>query len=276
MNNRSLSPPLLRRNNNNNNNNNNDVVLKEIQKKLRTDHGMGDFGDSIMRNVVVRSYNNNKRPQQQQQDGVEDIDQDEDQDHQLVLSFIVTKDLCNGFNTLHGGASATAVDIFTSVLLLLHSKYNPNNNKSTNSSSPSDGASVTSDLHVSCISPAPLGSTVICICQVNKSGRGLQFASCDIYKEVIEVIEEEVVVEETNNNSNNSNNNNTRRRRRRKLILVTKGLHTKYVLDKQRQKGFGGSGGRSRSRDGSDGNGGNDGGSGKPLLQRQRQIRSKL
>ncbi|OEU14244.1 hypothetical protein FRACYDRAFT_164833, partial [Fragilariopsis cylindrus CCMP1102] len=74
----------------------------------------------------------------------------------------VTPELCNGFDTLHGGASATAVDVFTSVLLHLESNE----------------PSVTSDLHVSCISPAPLGSTVICVCQTNKAGRGLQFASC--------------------------------------------------------------------------------------------------
>jgi uncharacterized protein (TIGR00369 family) len=230
-----------------NNNDNNAAVLAEMQKKLRSDHGMGDFGDSIMRNVVVRSYNN-RRPEQQQNDG------------QLVLSFIVTQDLCNGFNTLHGGASATAVDIFTSVLL--HLKSNE--------------PSVTSDLHVSCIAPAPLGSTVICICQINKAGKGLQFASCDIYKEEVEeefeFIEEEIRTIMTQQRNDKYTNNNDRIKRRNKRILVTKGLHTKYVLknNKQRKKGFDGSG----SGSGSDGSGGN-----KPLLQQQQQQqqrRSKL
>ena len=65
--------------------------------------------------------------------------------------------------------------------------------------------------------------------------------------------------------SSNTNINNKGIRR----ILVTKGLHTKYVLknNKQRKKGFDGSiSGSGSSNDGND-----DGSGNKPLFQQQQQ-----
>lgn len=125
----------------------------------------------------------------------------------LVLSFMVTKDLCNDFETLHGGAQATAVDLFTSILLSYVHRV----------------PSVTADLHVSCISAAPLGSTVICLCKADKHGGRLQFSSCDLYNVVTKGSAES----------------------EKRRILVAKGLHTKYVL-KKRFKGFDGE--RQRSK----------------------------
>lgn len=132
----------------------------------------------------------------------------------------VTKELSNGFS-LHGGAQATATDVFTSVLL--YQKY--------------PVQSVTSDLHVSCLAPAPIGCTVVCVCTIERSGASLQFASCDLYRE--EEVEEKrqddygVVVLTT----------------RTKRILVGKGLHTKYVLSKKRKKGFFGGGDGNNSKE---------------------------
>ena len=185
-------------------------VVAEIQKKLRKDaddKNANGFSNSLLRGVTIRSYSEN---------GNNNIDSNNKA--QLIVSFPVTKELSNGFS-LHGGAQATATDLFTSVLL--YQKYRI--------------PSVTSDLHVSCLAPAPIGCTVVCVCTIERSGAGLQFASCNIYREEKEELEEKrqeddcsgVVVQTT----------------RTKRILVGKGLHTKYVLSKQRKKGFVGGGG---------------------------------
>merc|ERR1712224_160007 len=116
------------------------------------------------------------------------------------------------------GAQATAVDIFTSALIYLKHPVD----------------SVTSDLHISCISAAPLGSTVICVCKILRAGTGLQFASCEIYRE-IPLVAENWRHEEKRKEERAAENNNEM-----KLILIFKGLHTKYVLKKGRKKGFDG------------------------------------
>jgi hypothetical protein len=80
---------------------------------------------------------------------------------------------------------------------------------------------------VSCISPAPIGCTVICVCSIDRAGNGLQFASCNIYKEEDdddnksseeEDVEEGVIITMT------------------KRVLVAKGFHTRYVLKSKRSK----------------------------------------
>jgi len=131
----------------------------------------------------------------------------------MILSFDVTKDLCNDFDTLHGGAQATAIDLYTSILCH-HVHPIP---------------SVTADLHVSCVSAAPIGSTIICVCKAEKYSGSLQYSSCDLYREVAD------------RNATTEGNPPTQTRR----VLVAKGLHTKYVL-KKRAKGYGGEKLRSR------------------------------
>ena len=170
------------------------------------DHGMGSFADTLMQNVTIRSFR--YESSSAAQSGQHQSAAAAQHSAQLILSFPVTQELCNSFNTLHGGAQATAVDIFTSVLLHQVSPV----------------PSVTADLHVSCVSPAPLGSTVVCVCRVERASTSLQFSSCDLYRE-----------------DNNSNDEAT-------LVLVGKGLHTKYVL-KRRIKGFVGDSGSSSSSD---------------------------
>lgn len=183
------------------------AVEADLRERLfATNHAMGRFSDSLMRDLRIVRYDD---------DSVNGSDRPASVS--LTLSFTVSKDLCNDFETLHGGAQATAVDIFTS-MLLYHVHPVP---------------SVTTDLHVSCMSPAPLGSTVICVCKAEKYGGALQFSSCDLYREVVVV---EGAAEHTANNH---------QRRRRRRVLVAKGLHTKYVV-KKRAKGFDGEKKRSK------------------------------
>lgn len=160
--------------------------------RTRNNHEMGLFSDSLMTNLHLIKYN--------------------EATASSVFSFDVTKDLCNDYDTLHGGAQATAIDILSSILL---SHLHP-------------VPSVTTDLHVSCVSPAPLGSTVWCVCKAEKYGGALQFSSCDLHREV--------VVEETGTEEDRGGRPPTNRTRR---VLVAKGLHTKYVV-KNRARGFGG------------------------------------
>lgn len=168
------------------------AVEADCQESLRSEHNMGRFSDSLMRGLSILRYEeaSGKNPAS------------------MILSFVVTEDLCNDFHTLHGGAQATAVDVFTSILL--HT-VNP-------------VPSVTTDLHVSYVSAAPVGSTVICVCTADKHSGALQFSSCDLYREV----------------AGNPPSN------QRRQIMVAKGLHSKYVLKKKRIKGFDGEKPRSK------------------------------
>jgi len=165
------------------------ALAADLQKRFRSKHTMGDFANPLMRGINVLKYDegNSNNPAS------------------MIFSFHVTQNLCNSFDTLHGGAQATAVDIFTSIAL---HQANP-------------VPSVTADLHVSYVSSAPIGSTVICVCKAHKPSGALQFSSCDLYRKV----------EETDGKN--------------RRFLVAKGLHTKYVL-KQRVKGFHGGNRRSK------------------------------
>jgi len=203
-------------------------ILERLRNTIRFDHGSGNFADALARNVTVRSFRFARQHQHQQQQHQHQQQQQQhkhqqQQHHQLVLSFPVTPELCNGFDTLHGGAQATAVDVFTSVLLYGVSQL----------------PSVTTDLHVSCLSPAPLGSTVVCVCRVERASGTLQFASCDLYREDGGGSDGGSDGDDTNSDTSSDNNAAT-------LVPVAKGLHTKYVL-KRRIKGFVGDSGSNRS-----------------------------
>mmetsp|Transcript_41630 Transcript_41630/g.45186 ORF Transcript_41630/g.45186 Transcript_41630/m.45186 type:complete len:245 (+) Transcript_41630:65-799(+) len=225
-----------------NNNDDNETpfqLIKDLTYKIINHPGnkMGVFARSLLRaNVVIRSYDDGRRSGGGSR--ISSTSSRSDGEHELVLSFVVTQDLCNSFDTLHGGASATAVDVFTSILLLIKHRGNE---------------SVTSDLHISCTSPAPLGSTVVCVCKTLKTGSTLQFASCDIYKEIID------------DNDHNDNNNTGYTTVVKRRVLVSTGLHTKYVINKRRRKGYDGSSSSSTTT-----NGGNN------VRNNSQIIRSKL
>ena len=190
------------------------AVLEQLLTKLRASlghgcHGMGAFADTLMENVELRSFCRSgsslgRDPKHRPSTTTTTTTR-------LVVSFPVTPLLCNGFDTLHGGAQATAVDIFTSVLLAALEPV----------------PSVTADLHVSCLAPAPLESIVVAVCSTVEQGttggmrppgvpgEKLRFVACDLFRE------------DKNDNDGDGD----------ALVPIAKGLHTKYVL-KQRTKGF--------------------------------------
>lgn len=173
-------------------------VASQIQEKLQAaDHGFGGFSDPLLKTLRVLEYH----------EADPDARGAGPSPALLLLKFEVSPDLCNDYLTLHGGAQATAVDAFTSILLAYVHRV----------------PSVTADLHVSCVGAAPLGSTVYCICRAEKHGGALQFSSCDLYLRV---------PVDTSADGDNQE-------RKTRKVLVAKGLHTKYVL-KKRVKGFDG------------------------------------
>lgn len=189
----------------------------ELREQIRSkNHGMGSFADSLMRDLRVLEYNEGGGESDNNNNSSNNISMVEGLSSlspSLVVSFPVSKDLCNSFETLHGGAQATAVDIFTSMLLWRV-----------------QGLSVTADLHVSYMSAAPLGSTIVCVCKADRYGGALQYSSCDLYREILP----------PNNNNNNTNTDNRHPVPQREMVLVAKGLHTKYVLKKRKKRFDGG------------------------------------
>ncbi|KAG0311886.1 hypothetical protein BGZ99_009848 [Dissophora globulifera] len=86
------------------------------------------------------------------------VDADEDS---ATFEYTVRKSDCNYFNNFHGGGIATLIDNLTSAALFTrprkHFQY----------------GGVSSDIHVTYVSGAPLGSTVVVECKVVKVGSGL-------------------------------------------------------------------------------------------------------
>uniref|UniRef100_A0AC35U9L3 4HBT domain-containing protein n=2 Tax=Rhabditophanes sp. KR3021 TaxID=114890 RepID=A0AC35U9L3_9BILA len=78
----------------------------------------------------------------------------------------VTEELTNPFGSLHGGCSATLIDIVTTLALIAHPKCAP-------------GVSV--DLHVSYLAGAKIGETIIVEGSVLKSGNKVAFTEGKIY-----------------------------------------------------------------------------------------------
>ncbi|KAF9136094.1 hypothetical protein BGW39_006890 [Mortierella sp. 14UC] len=78
-----------------------------------------------------------------------------------TFEYVVKKSDCNFSNNFHGGAIATLVDNLTTAALFTrerkHFQY----------------AGVSTDLHVTYVSAAPLGMTVLIECRVTKVGSGL-------------------------------------------------------------------------------------------------------
>ncbi|KAF9914432.1 hypothetical protein BX616_008298 [Lobosporangium transversale] len=86
------------------------------------------------------------------------VDADEDS---AVFEYTVQKSDCNISNNFHGGAIAALVDNLTSAVMFTRErKY-------------FQLAGVSTDLHVTYVSAAPLGTTVLVECKVNKVGSAL-------------------------------------------------------------------------------------------------------
>ncbi|KAF9192779.1 hypothetical protein BGZ49_003377 [Haplosporangium sp. Z 27] len=86
------------------------------------------------------------------------VDADEDS---AVFEYTIEKSDCNFSNNFHGGAIATLVDNLTTAALFTrerkHFKF----------------AGVSTDLHVSYVSGAAIGTTILIECKVSKVGAGL-------------------------------------------------------------------------------------------------------
>ncbi|CAJ0932261.1 unnamed protein product, partial [Mesorhabditis belari] len=81
------------------------------------------------------------------------------------VEFDVTEELTNSIGTLHGGCTATLVDVATNTALRTLGKK--------------QGVSV--DLHVSFLGAAKLGETVVMDIEVIKAGRSMAFSRADLY-----------------------------------------------------------------------------------------------
>jgi len=84
-----------------------------------------------------------------------------------VVEFEVAEKHENPAGTLHGGVTASLLDMVTSCALLATPRGHP-------------GVSV--DLNVSSLAPAIRGDTVIIDAKVIKSGRSIAFTSADFYR----------------------------------------------------------------------------------------------
>uniref|UniRef100_A0A8R1I0D9 Acyl-coenzyme A thioesterase 13 n=1 Tax=Caenorhabditis japonica TaxID=281687 RepID=A0A8R1I0D9_CAEJA len=87
----------------------------------------------------------------------------------LRLEFEVEKGQTNNFETLHGGCTATLIDNFTTVALLL-----------SNEPKPHPGVSV--DLHVTYLAAAQIGETVVIDATVTKRGKSIAFTKAELYR----------------------------------------------------------------------------------------------
>ncbi|CAJ0576522.1 unnamed protein product, partial [Mesorhabditis spiculigera] len=82
------------------------------------------------------------------------------------LEFDVEKNMTNPFGTLHGGYTATLIDIATTTALLATERAAP-------------GVSV--DLHVSYLGAAKLGETVVLDAEIIKAGRTTAFTKASLF-----------------------------------------------------------------------------------------------
>ncbi|CAD5215651.1 unnamed protein product [Bursaphelenchus xylophilus] len=88
--------------------------------------------------------------------------------NRVKVEFTVTEDLTNGWQTLHGGCTATMVDMVTTAALY-----------ATDDKDVHPGVSV--DMALSYYGPANLGDTVILDATVIRKGRTLAYTKADLY-----------------------------------------------------------------------------------------------
>uniref|UniRef100_A0A7S4NE57 Thioesterase domain-containing protein n=1 Tax=Odontella aurita TaxID=265563 RepID=A0A7S4NE57_9STRA len=83
----------------------------------------------------------------------------------LAVEIDVLESVTNSAGNLHGGAAATIADVVTTAALLAADPR----------------PSVSSDLHCTFVSSAPVGSVIVAEASVDHVGRSLLFSSCRIY-----------------------------------------------------------------------------------------------
>ncbi|XP_025198397.1 acyl-coenzyme A thioesterase 13-like [Melanaphis sacchari] len=87
---------------------------------------------------------------------------------QCIAEMVVEKQHTNAYGTLHGGFTASAVDILSSMAMLTHPRVVENID-----SAPNSGVSV--DIHISYLNSAKIGDRVVINSETIKLGRNLAF-----------------------------------------------------------------------------------------------------
>jgi len=98
-----------------------------------------------------------------------------------VAEMVVEKQHTNGYGTLHGGFTASAVDVISSLAVLTHQKV-----VDEIDSLPQSGVSI--DIHVSYLSSANIGDRIIINAKTVKRGRNLAFLKVSLLKKDSSVI----------------------------------------------------------------------------------------
>ena len=92
-----------------------------------------------------------------------------DPNTEVLFKFRVTEDLCNVFNTMHGGAVSTLIDVTTTIAI----------------SGLDEGLrhNVSVDLSTQFINPIKIDSNVFVLCKIPKIGKNITYSYADIFNE---------------------------------------------------------------------------------------------
>ncbi|XP_060847710.1 acyl-coenzyme A thioesterase 13-like [Rhopalosiphum padi] len=100
---------------------------------------------------------------------------------QCIAEMVVEKQHTNSYGTLHGGFTATAVDVLSSMAILTHPRVVEDID-----SAPNSGVSV--DIHISYLNSAKIGDRVVIDSETVKLGRTLAFLKVTLFRKDDNVI----------------------------------------------------------------------------------------
>ncbi|XP_015363813.1 PREDICTED: acyl-coenzyme A thioesterase 13-like isoform X3 [Diuraphis noxia] len=100
---------------------------------------------------------------------------------QCVAEMVVEKEHTNRFGTLHGGFTASAVDVLSSMAVLTHPRVVEDID-----SVPNSGVSV--DIHISYLNSAKIGDKIVINSETVKLGRNLAFLKVTLFRKDDKVI----------------------------------------------------------------------------------------
>ncbi|XP_050434926.1 acyl-coenzyme A thioesterase 13-like isoform X3 [Adelges cooleyi] len=98
----------------------------------------------------------------------------------FVVEMVVEKEHTNAFSTLHGGFTASAVDLFSSLAVLTHPKITENIDL--------DNTGLSVDIHVKYLASAKIGDEIIINADTVKLGRNLAFLEVTMTRKADNVI----------------------------------------------------------------------------------------
>ncbi|XP_050434918.1 acyl-coenzyme A thioesterase 13-like [Adelges cooleyi] len=102
-------------------------------------------------------------------------------DGKCVAEMVVEKQHTNGFSTLHGGFTASAIDLFSSIAVLTHPKIFEDIDSGV-------GSGVSVDIHVKYLASAKIGDEIIINADTTKLGRNLAFLEVTMIRKADNVI----------------------------------------------------------------------------------------